>query len=412
MARKKHCKKVRKRQERPLLTEEEQTQLQMLLDRVMSQDPEGEGFDRFVESLEPLVQRSVPITLAFIESLGATLSPVAARVLQALQVFPAEKPVRRALKTALYKLTRQGLVEEQQQTDIVSRVLVQRPADQQAEAWASWPENLGERGMVASLPGTGRGYLVAVAVLNPEGSFHEFDAFQTTRKGVRALLEEMTGGVKDRLVEIPLEHLLFLLEEVGENYRQQKKELPSSFELLHKQLTSWVEKPPGPHIYNLLDRAEIAGDTLLLRSSDSLFNSQPFASWRLAEEVVRPFAEKIRELDESRLVVSQSAKLERAGQIYREAAVEIFTPEFRRRYRRQLEEVALLLYQQDRQQEAKRALAAAIDLEKEVGLLTEDTFVLGLVKRSVAAEVGSGIEDMEGERQREKTTESGLIIPR
>ena len=279
MARKKHGKKVRKRHERPSLTEEEQTQLQMLLDRVMSQNPDGERFQRFVESLEPLVQRSVPITLAFIESLGATVSPVAARVLQALQEFPAEKPVRRALKTALYKLTRQGLVKEQEETEIVSRVVVPRPADRQAEAWASWPENLGERGMVISLPGTGRGYLVAVAVVNPEGFFHEFDAFQTTRKGVRSLLEEMTGGIKDRLVEIPVEHLFFLMEEVKENYRQENQELPSSYEVIHKQIASWVEKPLEPYIYNLLDREEIAGDTLLLRSSDSLFNNQPFASW-------------------------------------------------------------------------------------------------------------------------------------
>ena len=352
------------------------------------------------------------MALAFIESLGATVSPVAARVLQALQEFPAEKPVRRALKTALYKLTRQGLVKEQEETEIVSRVVVPRPADRQAEAWASWPENLGERGMVISLPGTGRGYLVAVAVVNPEGFFHEFDAFQTTRKGVRSLLEEMTGGIKDRLVEIPVEHLFFLMEEVKENYRQENQELPSSYEVIHKQIASWVEKPLEPYIYNLLDREEIAGDTLLLRSSDSLFNNQPFASWRLADEVVRPFAEKIKELGESRLVVSQSAKLERAGQIYREAAVEIFTPEFRRRYRRQLEEAALLLCQQGLQQEAKRALAAAIDLEKEVGLLTEDTFVLDLVRRSVAMEIGPETEDAEGQERREITTESGLIIPR
>ena len=91
--------------------------------------------------------------------------------------------------------------------------------------------------------------------------------------------------------------------------------------------------------------------------------------------------EKIKNLSESRLVISQGTQVERIGQIYREAAAEIFTPELRQRYRRLLEETALLLYLDNQQQEAKRALASAIDLEKEVGLLSEDTFVLGLVKR-------------------------------
>ncbi len=344
MARKKHTKKERKRHDRSALTEEEQVQLQMLLDRLMAQDPEGESFTQFLESLQPLIQRSAPFTLAFIEALGATASPVAVQVLHALENVPAKKPVRRALKTALYRLTRQGLVKKQEETEPVTRVLVPRPADRQAEAWASWPESGGERGMVLKLPDAGRGYLMAVAVLNSEGLFQEFEAIQTTRKGVRDLFDRMTGGVPGRLIEIPVEHLRFLFEEVAEIYQQQNRELPTGYEAIHKHLASWVETVSAPHIYHLLDKTEIEGDTLLLRSSDSLLEVQPFVAWRLAEELVQPFAEKIKGLSESRLVISQSAQLERIGQIHREAAAEIFTLELRQRYRRLLEETALLLY--------------------------------------------------------------------
>jgi len=72
----------------------------------------------------------------------------------------------------------------------------------------------------------------------------------------------------------------------------------------------------------------------------------------------------------------------------------------------------LLLHLADRPQEAKRALAVAIDLENEIGLLTEDTFILGLVKRSIANEVGPQLEGAEEQANRERITESGLIIPR
>jgi hypothetical protein len=303
-------------------------------------------------------------------------------------------------------------VEEPEEPEDEVRVLVPRPEDRQAEAWASWPESQGERGIILKIPDAGRGYLMVIGVLNSEGVFHEFEAVQTTRKGVRALLERMTGGVSGRIIEIPLDHFRFLYEEAAEAYQRQSMELPDGYDVMLKQLDFWVDKPSGPHIYNLLDDKEIGGDILLLRSSDGLLEVQPFVSWRLPEELVSPFAAKIKELSESRLVISQSSQLERVEQIYREAATELFTAETRERYRRLLEESALLLYLESREQEAKRAFAVALDLEKEVGVFTENNFILGLVKRSISAGAGSALEDIEGETPREKTTESGLIIPR
>jgi hypothetical protein len=395
-----------------VLTPDEESQLQMLMDRVLALDPEANSFAQFVESLKPLVQQSVTFTVAFAESLGSSGSPVAVKVIQALQGMEAKKPVRRALKTALYRLARQGLVEEPEEPEDEVRVLVPRPEDRQAEAWASWPESQGERGIILKIPDAGRGYLMVIGVLNSEGVFHEFEAVQTTRKGVRALLERMTGGVSGRIIEIPLDHFRFLYEEAAEAYQRQSMELPDGYDVMLKQLDFWVDKPSGPHIYNLLDDKEIGGDILLLRSSDGLLEVQPFVSWRLPEELVSPFAAKIKELSESRLVISQSSQLERVEQIYREAATELFTAETRERYRRLLEESALLLYLESREQEAKRAFAVALDLEKEVGVFTENNFILGLVKRSISAGAGSALEDIEGETPREKTTESGLIIPR
>jgi hypothetical protein len=412
MAKKKHAKKARKRHDRIALTEEDRTQLQMLLDRVMAQDPEGESFIQFVESLKPLIQRSVPFTLAFVDALGSTPSPVAVKVLQILQKIPAEKPVRRALKAALYRLERQGLVKKEEETESEPMILIPRPADRQAEAWASWPESQGERGMVLKLPDAGRGYVMAIAVVNSEGVFHEFEAIQTTRKGVRALLDKMTDGVPGRLIEIPLEHFRFLIEEVAEIYQRQSHALPSGYEPIHKYLASWVEVVSNPHVYNLLDEKEIVEDPFLLRTSDSLLEVQPFVTWRLSEGLIQSFVGKIKELSESRLVISQSVQMERTAQIHREAAAEIFTPELRQHYRRLLEETSLLLHLTDRPQEAKRALAVAIDLENEIGLLTEDNFILGLVKRSIESEVGLQVEGAEEQAKREMTTESGLIIPR
>jgi hypothetical protein len=413
MGKKKQTKKQKKSYARPVLNAEERTQLQILVDRVMAQDPRAERFPRFVESLEPLIQRSVPFTLAFVEALGSASSPVAVKVLQRLDEMEAEKPVRRAVKTALYRLARQGLLHEREKTRSDPVVLVPRPMDRQAEAWVSWPESEGERGLVLKLPHAGRGYLVAIGLLNAEGILYELDAFQTTRKGVKELLEKMTDGVTDRLMEIPVEHVRFLYEETAETHQRHNMELPAGYDMVYKQLASQFDQPSRPHVYRLLDEKEIAGDIWLLRSSDGLFETQPFVSWRLPGELVTAFVDKIKQLRESRLVVSESVQRERAGQIYREAATEIFTPEIRQRYRRLLEEAALLLYLQDREKEARLAMAVVSDLKTEVSMFAENTFVLGLVKRSIVAELGFDPEEAEEEPPpAEKMTESGLIIPR
>ncbi|UCG14606.1 MAG: hypothetical protein JSU72_09235 [Deltaproteobacteria bacterium] len=412
MAKKKASKKERRRHQPVSLTLEEQAQVQMLLDRLAVQDPNGETFDQFLDSLRPLVQLSSDFTRAFVEALGGTATPTAVKVLQALQEIPAARPVRRALKTALYRLRRQGLIPEQEESEPVQRVLVPRPADRQAVAWASWPESGGERGVVLKVPDVGRGYVMAVSVLDSEGCFKELDAVQTTRKGVMDLLDGITGGLPGRLIEVPVSHFRFLFEEVAELHHQKKRELPSEYDIILKYLTSWADAPSGPHIYQLLDADEIAGDSLLLRSSGSILDLPPFTTWRLPEEVISSFSERIKAVSESRLVISQSTQLERIEQIVREASAELFTPELRQRYRRLLEEAALLLYLEDRREETKRVLAVAIDLGNEVGRLTENNFVLGLVKRSIGSKVDLEQDDAKESTTQEQTTESGLIIPR
>ena len=412
MGKKKQTKKQKKSHARPALTIEERTQLQILLDRVMAQDPGGDRFTRFVESLGPLIHRSVPFTLAFVEALGSASTPVAVKVLQGLEEMEAEKPVRRAVKTALYRLAQQGVLHEREKTHSDPVVLVPRPMDRQAEAWVSWPESEGERGLVLKLPHAGRGYLMAIGLLNSEGILYELDAFQTTRKGVKELLEKMTDGVSDRLIEIPVDHVRFLYEEIAETHQRQNMELPAGYDMIYKQLASQVDQPTRPHIYRHMDEKEIAGDISLLRSSDDLFETQPFVSWRLPGELVTPFVDKIKQLRESRLVLSESVQRERAGQVYREIATEIFTPEIRKRYRRLLEEAALLLYLQEKEKEARLAMAVVSDLKTEVGMFTENTFVVDLVKRSIVAELGFDLEEAEEKPAAEEITESGLIIPR
>jgi hypothetical protein len=392
------------------LSQEEQVQVQTLLDRVAVQDPGGETLNQFLAGLTSVLEPSPRVSLAFVEALGSMATPVALKVLEAVQDVPAMRPLRRTVKTALYRLGRQGLASARRE-ETGPRVLIPRPADRRAEAWAGWPDGSGDRGVILTVPDAGPAYLLVMAVLNSAMGFRDLQVNQTTRKGVKALVVELTGGGPSGLRPIPVSHLAYLFTEAARVQKEQNRPLPEGCELVHRFLASWVAAPPTrAHIYELLDREEIAADSILLRASGSLLDLPEMASWQLPQELALPLADNVKALGESRLVLSRASQFERVDQLMREAAAEIFAPALRQDYRRLLEEAALLFWQEDRVQEAKRALAAAVDLEREVGRLTENTFVLGLVKRAL----GDAIKDVEGKggtAEQKRTTESGLILP-
>jgi hypothetical protein len=393
------------------LSQEEQAQLQALLDRVAVQDPAGESLKQFLGSVRLVLEQSPGVGLAFAEALGSMTTPVALKALESLQEIPAAKPLRRAVKTALYRLGRHGLSLEREEGEAAPRVLVPRPADRRAEAWAGWPEGNGDRGLIVVVPESGAAYLLAMAVVNPAVGFRDLQVSGTTRKGVRGLVAELAGRESTGLRSIPLPHAAFLLNECAQAHQTQNQPLPQDYELVRRYVASWVTTPPDrAHIYALLNREEIAADPILLRASESLLDLPPLSSWQLPQEAALPLSEKLQGLGESRLVLSQASQFDRVDQVMREGAGEIFTLALRQYYRRLLEEVALLFWQEERVPEARRALAAAIDLEREVGRFTENTFVLGLLKRALG-EALKGQEGEDAETAGERTTESGLIIP-
>src|SRR5512136_1421695 len=85
------------------LSQEEQDQLQMLLDRVAVQDPAGESLKQFLGSVRLVLEQSPAVGLAFVKALGSMTTPVALKALEVFQEIPAAKPLRRAVKTALYR---------------------------------------------------------------------------------------------------------------------------------------------------------------------------------------------------------------------------------------------------------------------------------------------------------------------
>ena len=126
-------------------------------------------------------------------------------------------------------------------------------------------------------------------------------------------------------------------------------------------------------------------------------------NWVLEPKDVEPYVRAVREAEESRIALNPTQKEEWLQGIYRRALEELFPGERRLLYKRRLEEMAYILFKLDRSDEAKRCLAAALDLEKEINALNPNPFLFQLVITSIYSV-------MAAERERKAEKEPSLII--
>jgi hypothetical protein len=141
--------------------------------------------------------------------------------------------------------------------------------------------------------------------------------------------------------------------------------LPRDFQatrdLIGTPETRWEQAP----IYDLINPQEIRDQVALVSLSARLLELKEFQGWSLPPDTVQKYRDEVRRTGESPIIVSQALQQERVEEIQKRALREVFDVAQRDRYRRRLEEMAYLLWQTKRPEEARRALASALALQGE-----------------------------------------------
>jgi hypothetical protein len=157
-----------------------------------------------------------------------------------------------------------------------------------------------------------------------------------------------------------------------------------------------------PLIYSYLQADDIAGDDRLLRKGGELLKADVFSSWRIEEEQIRPYADEVREAEESKIVLNPGQKEVRFQGIYQRALTELFSGERRFLYQRRLEEMAYVLFKSGKGEEAKISLSVAMDLEKPLNPIQPSPFLFQLVTKSIFTHLT--------EAREKKSKEVSLIV--
>jgi len=376
-------KEKKRRSKSPPYSDEILQAIQTIIDRISLVQRQKEDPQRSLEFISPFLGKSAELDVAIAEGLARIPSRTTAMILMEMKASCRNKPLLKAIKRSLYRLKQRGIpIEDTEERERSTPVIRPLPSDQ-PKGFMSGIDYLGNRLIILTVPRIPRGLLTLEALVSDIEGLVNFQRDQMTRKAFNAFLGNLREKAGFPIVEIPPAYGRFLLEEAYSLTQKMEKTPPQDFLMAKREISDIENGINGPLIYQFLDRDEIEGNDRFLADSQNLLAKEGIINWILEPEDVEPYVRAVKEAEESRIALNPTQKEEWLQGIYQRALGELFPRERRLLYKRRLEEMAYILFKLDRGDEAKRCLAAALDLEREISPLRPNPFLLRLVITSI-----------------------------
>jgi hypothetical protein len=196
------------------LTREESDELQMILDRLAVQDPEGESFDGYLNSLCSSLSARTSVAAALIDRLSRNPTATGFRAFQCLEKIIEASPYKRSLKQSAYRFSQKGFTAAQR-SGLEKVVLIR---DEHRNAVAHLFMVRGTLWIVSALipEALHGGYVLITAFLEDDfATLNVRVAESRTQKLYRDYLQELSvHAVGTRAHAIPLWHAARLFFEM------------------------------------------------------------------------------------------------------------------------------------------------------------------------------------------------------
>jgi hypothetical protein len=336
--------------------------------------------------LSQLTDRTMPVPLpAVIEALSVMATPEAASLLTQIAATTHVKDVQKAARRALYRLKTMGVDTDSVRVGEPQKSVLEVPKLPIVIALASQIDFAGNRALYLARRRPFSGLVFVSLIINDQHGVLDCNAFPVTKKELSRLIADIQADDRLTHVELPPPYAQQLVEESYRRNLSTGTPVPQDFQGLH-DLIGMPDAPweRGP-IYQLTDPEEIRGHPSWLSLAGQLLDVREFQGWHVPPEAVQKYREGVRQTDESLIIVSPALQQERVEEVFKRALREAFDPDTCARYRARLEEMAYLLWQTKRPDEAKRALASALALQGEKIDPAGHPFLRALFTRSVEA---------------------------
>lgn len=376
-------------------------EVEKIVEQVRADVRDGKSDDEIFQSLESLLGKDPTFDERFADSLALLADAKAAKILLRMSKISKEKRVQKMIRRSLYRLKSKGVSIDD--TSPKGEASILRPLQvEPPKGMGGALDGLGERDLILVIPRCGRGGTVMEGITSDTRGLVNFYGQEMTRKGVRIFLEEVEKESPSPVVEIEVSYVAFLFAQAYQITLERKGAVPPEYLRWKGEIEKLKKEYEKPLIYAYLPSDEVREEDWLLRRGGDLLKIDLFTGWRIEEDLIRRYADEVREADESKIVLHPTQKEARFQGIYQKALSELFSGERRFLYKRRVEEMGYVLFKLGREEEARLSLAVALDLEKPLNLIQPNPFLFQLVVRSIFY--------LLAEVDEERTKEPSLII--
>jgi hypothetical protein len=303
--------------------------------------------------------------------------------LQDMLATTSDKTLHKAVKKALHRLKARGLMFDadphQPHTVVLGSV-----THRLEKCLASHVDPNGDRALWMIRTKAFGGYHLAYLIINYGTGIQMAMGLQATRRELPDLLEKAQAHVP--LVEIDPPYAQALVQLAHQMNLETRTPVPEEYFAVR----DIIGEPAAPFdqalIYSVLSAADLDEAQAYGDYASDLLTLPEFAGWTLPATVVQKYADQLREIEDSQIVVSSTLKQERMHEVRARALEEVLAARTRWLMRLRLEEMAYYLLRTDRRREALWAVAAARSLDTEnPDRLRRNPFAGALLERSLEA---------------------------
>lgn len=227
--------------------------------------------------------------------------------------------------------------------------------------------------------------LLVEALVSFTRGLHRCNVGEMSRRRARELTEQRRRAPQDlEMFPCPAEYALWRLREGVSTSRQAARGLPPDYLLYVKDFDHCETPYDRPLIYQLLNDPEPRAAIPTRDRLDNLLNAFPVSQWSIGNEELKDVAHEIRQIEQSRIVLSPSARQDRVEQLRRRAWDRVLTDEQLHNLQRMLEEIAAFYRARSQNELARTAVESALALAPDSGIpVRRNPMALALVDRGL-----------------------------
>lgn len=321
------------------------------------------------------------VDLAVVFALGKIADPAAVNVLAEIEKNSNDKEVKKEIRRSLFKLSQRGLViprEQNLEVKIAPPFFPRAPA---AEAYLSSVDGSGGRLIWIAKPQPPRGLQLVQAMVNDREGLQRVVGAQVPRKELRKMAAEIKAQHNITMISVPWEYADAVIYEGFEKAKALGRSGLENFHELRAVINTNKPAAQEHPVYRKFD-VGTAREGAWRELSRRLLDEPELQYWILDADWVQPFLSQLEEAQTSRLVLNPVQKEERLAGIVRDAVKTICSGENEHILQRRLEDMALYFSETGRPDQARLALAVALQVgEGNPGPL-DVSFLTGLVQKS------------------------------